>query len=380
MAGIYLHIPFCKQACHYCNFHFSVSRKQQKDFVEALKTEISLQKNFFNHSNTPSEKIKTLYFGGGTPSLLSHSEISEVMQTLKDHFDIESNCETTFECNPDDLSFEKTEMLKDTGINRLSIGIQSFHAADLAYMNRSHSPFQSTAAIKNAQRSGFENITTDLIYGTPTMSKQQWQENILKTFRLNIPHISAYSLTVEKKTALDVFIRRGTALPVEDEKAKEDFQILCNMMKDHGYEHYEVSNFGKPGYFSQHNLNYWNGTPYLGLGPSAHSFLPGMRQWNISNTCTYIANLKKNQIPFEKEILSKTDQYNEYVMTSLRTMWGIEKQKIKNNFGEKYAEYLNRETAKQMSAGNISESQTHFKITEKGKFFSDGIASSLFYD
>lgn len=378
MAGIYLHIPFCKQACHYCNFHFSVSRKQQKDFVEALKTEISLQKNFFNHSNTPSEKIKTLYFGGGTPSLLSHSQINEIMQTLKDHFDIESNCETTFECNPDDLNFEKTEMLKDTGINRLSIGIQSFYAADLEYMNRSHSPFQSLAAIENAQQSGFKNITTDLIYGTPTMSKQQWQENILKTFQLNIPHISAYSLTVEKKTALDVFIRRGTALPVEDEKAKEDFQILCNMMKDHGYEHYEVSNFGKPGYFSQHNLNYWNEIPYLGLGPSAHSFLPGMRQWNISNTCSYISNLKKNQIPFEKEILSKTDQYNEYVMTSLRTMWGIEKQKIKNNFGEKYTEYLNRETAKQMIAENISETQTHFKVTEKGKFFSDGIASSLF--
>ena len=380
MAGIYLHIPFCRQACHYCNFHFSVSRKQQKEFVESLQKEISIQKNFFNHEAVKTDNIKTLYFGGGTPSLLTFRELTQIMQTLQDNFTFDPECEITFECNPDDMSFDKTEMLKSIGMNRLSIGVQSFHSADLRYMNRLHSPAQSVKAIENAQRSGFENITTDLIYGTPTMSKQQWKENIQKITSLSVPHVSAYALTVEKKTALDVFIRKGTAMPVKDEKAEEDFHILCNMMKERGYVHYEISNFGKPGFFSQHNLNYWNGTPYLGLGPSAHSFLPGIRQWNVSNTCKYIDSLKKNRVPFEKEILSKTDQYNEYVMTSLRTMWGIEKQKINTNFDKKYETYLNHEASKQIIAGNLSETNTHFTITEKGRFFSDGIAASLFYD
>lgn len=380
MAGIYIHIPFCRQACHYCNFHFSVSQKQRPDFLKALKTEISIQKDFFNTPGEKSPLIETLYFGGGTPSLLSVEEISSIMNTLNKYYNFTRNCETTIECNPDDLEKNKLANYKSMGINRLSIGIQSFHEEDLRYMNRSHSGKQASEVIKLSQNQGFENITADLIYGTPTMSDQQWIKNIELLTSFDIPHISAYSLTVEPKTALEVFIRKKKALPVSDESHARHFDILCDKLEKKGFTHYEISNWGKPGFFSRHNLSYWQSVPYLGLGPSAHSFLPGKRQWNVANTCTYIAELQKGSIPLQNEILSITNQINEYIMTSLRTIWGIQKNDFRKKFGEDALLTLREKIRKYLRNQSVDENDTAWWIKREARFFADGIAADLFFD
>jgi putative oxygen-independent coproporphyrinogen III oxidase len=377
MSGIYIHIPFCRQACHYCNFHFSVSQKRRGEFVQALLKEIALQKDFFQ-SDSKEIIHNTLYFGGGTPSLLDEAELAAIFEALHTNFSFADGAEITLEANPDDLTDEKLQMLKRTGINRLSIGIQSFREADLRYMNRSHSSQQAQWVLDRAKDAGFENITADLIYGTPGMDDVQWKENIMQLVDRNIPHISAYSLTVEKKTALDVFIRKGKAAPVDEEQSARQFDILCELAEAHGYDHYEISNWGKPGFYSRHNLSYWSGEPYLGLGPSAHSFVPGFRRWNVANTCRYIDSLAEYVIPFESEKLTIDQQYNEYVMTALRTQWGVDKEKILNQFGQKYLLEMLRQAAPYISKGWIAESTSHLAITRQGKFFSDGIAADLF--
>lgn len=378
MPGIYIHIPFCRQACHYCNFHFSVSQKRRPEFVQALKKEITLQKDFLK---TDKKKIilDTLYFGGGTPSLLEISELDEIFSELFKYYQLTPDAEVTLEANPDDLSQEKLAALCNTPVNRLSIGIQSFHEADLKYMNRSHTSEQAEKVLHDAIKAGFRNITADLIYGTPGMSDAQWKENIMKLITHDIPHISAYSLTVEKKTALEVFIRKGKAAPVDEEQSARQFEILCEITSKYGYEHYEISNFGKPGYFSRHNLSYWSGVPYLGLGPSAHSYHNGMRRWNIANTCSYIDNLMQDEFPpFEQEYLDKDQQYNEYVMTALRTMWGVEKVFVENRFGDDYFEKMMHAARKHLTSGKMEETSTHLLISSEGKFLADGIAADLF--
>ncbi len=379
MPGIYIHIPFCRQACHYCNFHFSVSQKRRPEFVQALKREIALQKDFLRTNNHERIILDTLYFGGGTPSLLETSELDEIFSELFRFFELAPDAEVTLEANPDDLAPEKLSALRNTPVNRLSIGIQSFHEADLKYMNRSHTSEQAVKVLNNARKAGFENITADLIYGTPGMNDAQWKDNIMKLISHDIPHISAYSLTVEKKTALEVFIRKGKAAPVDEEQSARQFEILCEIISQHGYEHYEISNFGKPGFFSRHNLSYWSGVPYLGLGPSAHSYRDGLRRWNIANTCNYIENLQNGQLPpFDQEQLDKDQQYNEYVMTALRTMWGVDKELVKSRFGDDYFEKMMQAARKFLKNGKMLETSSHLIISAEGKFLADGIAAELF--
>ena len=379
MPGIYNHIPFCRQACHYCNFHFSVSQKRRPEFVQALKKEVALQKDFLRTNNRGKIILDTLYFGGGTPSLLDISELEEIFSELFVFYELSPDAEVTLEANPDDLGPEKLAALRNTPVNRLSIGIQSFHAPDLKYMNRSHTAHQAEKVLLDAPKAGFKNITADLIYGTPGMSDAQWKENIKKMISHDISHISAYSLTVEKKTALEVFIRKGKAAPVDEEQSARQFEILCEITSQYGFEHYEISNFGKPGYFSRHNLSYWSGVPYLGLGPSAHSYLDGLRRWNIANTCNYIDNLQNGQLPpFDQEHLNKDQQYNEYVMTALRTMWGVEKALVENRFGNDYYIKMMNAARKHLTSGKMEETSTHLLISSEGKFLADGIAADLF--
>ncbi len=379
MPGIYIHIPFCRQACHYCNFHFSVSGKRIPEFVEALLAEITLQKNFFANSGAEKTVIDTLYLGGGTPSLLSIDQLNAVFSMLRSCFTFKPDAEITIEVNPDDLDVEKLDRLGLMGVNRLSIGIQSFREADLRYMNRSHNSQQALNVLTEAVNVGFTNITADLIYGTPGLDDLVWEKNIMQLIDRGIPHISAYSLTVEKKTALDVFIRKGKAAPVDEEQAARQFSILCNVAAGNGYDHYEISNFGKPGYHSRHNLGYWSGQPYLGLGPSAHSFAGGRRRWNLSNTGLYINNiLSRQQIPFEEETLTLVQQLNEYIMTSLRTMWGLDMAKVEREFGPDFLASILKDATKHLDNRFLVNTGSHLKVSQKGLFFADGIASDLF--
>lgn len=378
MPGIYIHIPFCRQACHYCNFHFSVSQKRRPEFVKALIREIKMQKDFLYPDSSNRIPLDTLYLGGGTPSLLDTAELDVIFNVIHKYYSFAPNAEITLEANPDDLIPGKLETLRKLSVNRLSIGIQSFYEDDLQFMNRSHNSRQAIDVLNYAQEAGFVNITADLIYGTPGMTDKQWEQNIMQLVKMGIPHISAYSLTVEKKTALDVFIRKGKVAPVDEEQAARQFDLLCALTAQHGYEHYEISNFGKKGYFSKHNLGYWSGEPYLGMGPSAHSFKPGMRQWNVAHTGKYIDSLKLGKIPAQQEILTEEQQYNEYVMTALRTMWGIDEKHVKNKFGARYHESMMRSAQKYLKNGKLVHSSGRLKVTPSGKFFADGIASDLF--
>ncbi|MCT4622111.1 MAG: radical SAM family heme chaperone HemW, partial [Schleiferiaceae bacterium] len=315
MAGIYLHIPFCKQACHYCNFHFSTSLKVKEDLVRALTKEIEIRKDYLD-----DEKIQTVYFGGGTPSLLSEKDLELIFDSIHKYHNVQDNVEVTLEANPDDIDSEKLTTWKKQGVNRLSIGIQSFFEEDLVWMNRAHNGEQANRSLRLAQDYSFTNITADLIYGLP---HGHWQENIEQMINFGIPHISSYALMVEEKTALHHFVKTGKTTLPKDEKAAIDYQVLCHELKKAGYAHYEISNFAKEGFRSQHNASYWKGVPYLGIGPSAHSFDGKNRQWNVANNAQYIKNVNSNLSFSEQEVLSNSDRYNEYVMTGLRKAEGI---------------------------------------------------------
>ena len=370
MAGIYLHIPFCKQACHYCNFHFSTSLKYKEEMVEAMLKELELQKEYLG-----GEIIETIYLGGGTPSLLGQRDLDLVFEKIISQFQISQFPEISLEANPDDLTVEKINALKNTPINRLSIGIQSFFEEDLKFMNRAHNAQEAETCIKNAQVAGFENLTIDLIYGSPTTPDVHWEKNIEKAIEFNVPHLSCYCLTVEPKTALDHFVKTGKAKPVDEEQAAHQFDILTNKLNASNYEHYEISNFAKDGFYSKHNSNYWKGKKYLGIGPSAHSFNGESRQWNMANNAKYMGSLKENKLNYEMEILTPEQQYNEYVMTALRTMWGIDFLKIKNM---SQADYFLKNINPFIEQKLIVENNGHFKLTNKGKFLADGIAAELF--
>jgi oxygen-independent coproporphyrinogen-3 oxidase len=378
MPGIYLHIPFCKQACHYCDFHFSVSLDKKDAFLKALLKEIYLQKDYFNNLKSHVSPLKSIYFGGGTPSLLSADEIKKILDEISIHFDVSNDAEITLEANPDDLSDEKLKSLKMSGINRLSIGVQSFSGKDLKFMNRAHSSKQGLESIISAQDAGFTKITIDLMYGMQTLSNEQWIENLEMAFGLDVPHLSCYSLTIEPRTALADFIKKGKVPPADEIKSAEQFDILMQLAPANGFEQYEISNFAKDRKYSLHNSNYWRNENYLGLGPSAHSYNGISRQWNIASNARYIQSINKNKIPFEMEELTVTQQYNEYILTSLRTMWGCNLEVVSKRFGERFAGHFNQSVADFIKKGWIEKCEEVHVLTKEGKFFADKIAEELF--
>ncbi|MAN26428.1 MULTISPECIES: radical SAM family heme chaperone HemW [Mesonia] len=372
MSGIYIHIPFCKQACHYCDFHFSTSLKKKGDLVEALLTELQLRKT----ENQGS--VETIYFGGGTPSLLEAEEINQILTTVFENYPVCENPEITLEANPDDLNDEVLQRLANSNINRLSIGVQSFFEEDLQLMNRAHNAGEALKSIQLAKQY-FDNISIDLIYGIPGMSNKRWQANLAEALALEVPHISSYALTVEPKTALKKMIETGKVQPVDEDKSKAHFEILLATLEEAGFINYEFSNFGKPGYFSQNNTAYWLGKPYLGIGPSAHSFDGEHRSWNVNNNTKYIKTIQQGIVPAEVEELSLADRYNEYVMTRLRTQFGVNLAEIEELFGKPLALYFEKESQVFFEKGLLKEENHKVLITKKGKFLSDGIAADLFY-
>ncbi|MBS1781819.1 MAG: radical SAM family heme chaperone HemW [Bacteroidetes bacterium] len=376
MAGIYLHIPFCKQKCNYCNFHFSTSLRGKADLLQAIQTEIAQQKDYLGE--TP---IQTIYFGGGTPSLLSSDEINKIFDTIFKHFPQQNLLECTLEANPDDLSLPYLQTLKQTPISRLSIGVQSFQDADLRYMNRAHHAQQAEYAIKAAQDKGFSNLTIDLIYGTPGLDNRAWKQNVRTVNELQIPHFSAYALTVEPGTQLHHAIHKKRATPVDNEQAAQQFEILMEQASVMGYEHYEISNLAKPDHHAIHNTNYWKGIPYLGIGPSAHSFNGTTRQWNIANNAQYTRSLlHDNTLIFEIETLTVVEQLNEYIMTSLRTIWGCDAKNVEQKYGFDYARILLQKSTNLQEKGWLKQQEGILTLTPNGKLYADKIASELFFE
>ena len=373
MSGIYIHIPFCKQACHYCDFHFSTSMKKKEEMVLAIANELKLRKIEFQ-----DELVETIYFGGGTPSVLELEEINFLINTVYDNYSVSQTPEITLEANSDDLSEARIIALSQSKINRLSIGIQSFFEDDLQLMHRAHNSAEAKKCLEIATHY-FDNITIDLIYGIPGMTNEKWLHNIEIALAFNVPHISCYALTVEPKTALSKLIQTGKIAEPNDEVAQMHFTILVETLENKGFVHYELSNFGKENYFSKNNSAYWLGKKYLGIGPSAHSFDGVSRSWNISNNSLYIKSIQENNLPNQVEILSKTDRYNEYIMTGLRTIWGVSFEKIASDFGNDYLNYCQNQMQKFLKDDLLFVENNILKTTKKGKFLTDGIASDLFY-
>lgn len=378
MAGIYIHIPFCKSKCAYCNFFSVVTEKQRADFLDALKKEIVIRNAYLN-----CEKINTIYFGGGTPSLLKPNEIQSVLEILYKTFNISENAEVTLEANPDTVSKELLKDFYTIGINRLSIGIQSFFDDDLQYLSRKHDSKHALQVLDWANETGFNEVTMDLIYGIPTLTEEKWAKNLDIFFSKGISHLSAYALTIEEKTALGQRIKNGIAAPVDEDATIRHYEMLVERAENEGFEHYEISNFAKHGHYSRHNRSYWNGEKYLGLGPSAHSFDGASRQWNVANVTEYskLINEFSNSLKmnwFEKEILTLDDRYNEYVMTSLRTCWGCDMEHISKHFGTKYLTHFEKSIVPFVTDGRIVNKNSHFTLTGNGMLFADGIAAELF--
>ncbi len=369
--GIYLHIPFCKQSCHYCDFHFSTSLRKKSDLVNALCEELRLRKD-----ELPGT-AGTIYFGGGTPSLLTSEELKQIFEAIHSNYNISDSPEVTLEANPDDLTSTRINELTDSQINRLSIGIQSFFEEDLKLMNRAHNATEALECIEEAKKH-FKNISIDLIYGIPGMSSARWRKNLETALELDVPHLSCYALTVEPRTALKKFIEKGTVPPVDEEVAKEHYEILLAETEKAGYDNYEFSNFGKPGFESKNNTAYWEGKPYLGIGPSAHSYDGKSRSWNVANNTKYIKSLATGELPLEREILSKENKYNEYIMTGLRTKKGVSLNKIEAEFGVEFLEYLMEQGLKPLKNELLILEDGNLKISKKAKFLGDGIASDLF--
>lgn len=378
MSGIYIHIPFCKQACHYCDFHFSTSLKKKDEMVLALAKEIQLRSKPITHHPSPiTEPIETIYFGGGTPSIFQVADLRFLIDEVYRNYKVVGNPEITVEANPDDLDNETIFQLANSPVNRLSIGIQSFFEDDLKLMNRAHNAEEAKKCLEIATQH-FDNISIDLIYGIPNMSNEKWLKNIETALSFNVPHISSYALTVEPKTALHTFIQKGIIPQPDDEVAAAHFQILVDKLSENDFIHYELSNFGKENYFSKNNSSYWLGKKYIGIGPSAHSYDGQNRGWNVSNNALYIKSIQENILPIEIETLTKTDRYNEYVMTGLRTIWGVSLNRIEEEFGKTYLDYLNQQAAKFIEDHLLFVDDNILRTTKNGKFLCDGIASDLF--
>jgi oxygen-independent coproporphyrinogen-3 oxidase len=369
LAGIYIHIPFCKQACHYCNFHFSTSLRYKNELLAALLKEIPLQKNYL-----AGETVETIYFGGGTPSLCTVNEIKGVIGSIQNNFIVASDTEVTLEANPDDITEEKLLEWKQAGITRLSIGVQSFFEEDLRWMNRAHNAQQAKDNLQLA-RKHFDNITIDLIYGTPQLTDEKWKHNVETAIVLGIPHLSCYALTVEPKTPLHKMIEQHKSENVNPDKQSEQFLLLMHWLEEAGYEHYEISNFAKPGWRSRHNSSYWQGKNYLGLGPSAHSFNGTSRQWNVANNQQYIESINKGVVPLEKEELTETQRLNEYIMTAMRTMEGLKLDLIP----ETKREELITTSKKYFDSNLMIMENNSLVLTKEGRLLADGIAAELFF-
>jgi oxygen-independent coproporphyrinogen-3 oxidase len=374
MAGLYLHIPFCKQACHYCNFHFSTSLRYKEEMLSAISKEIELQKDYLK-----GESLQSIYFGGGTPSLLSTREINQLLDQVNQFHTIQSNAEITLEANPDDLTDEKLLALSHTSINRLSIGIQSFFEEDLAFMNRAHNALEAKRCLQKAKKVGFDNLTIDLIYGSPTTTNEMWAKNVETALAFDIPHLSCYALTVEPQTALAHQVAVGKSPPVDEEKASAQFVYLIEQLTAAGYLHYEISNFAQPDQFAQHNTNYWLGVSYLGVGPSAHSFDGNSRQWNVAHNAQYLKGVAKNELPFESETLTTAQRYNEYVLTRLRTIWGCEVKDIQA-FGDVYWTYFQQQITSFLKNEQARKEADRYMLTRSGKLLADYIAMELFWE
>jgi oxygen-independent coproporphyrinogen-3 oxidase len=373
MAGIYIHIPFCKRACHYCDFHFSTSLAYKDELLEALIKEISLQKDYLS-----GENIETIYFGGGTPSLLKAEEINAIIDAVTGLHTISSNAEITLEANPDDLDNKQVQALRKTAVNRFSIGIQSFFDDDLEWMNRAHRSAEAESSVMRVQDAGFENITVDLIYGYPLLTDAKWKTNLEKVFQLDVQHLSAYAMTVEPRTTLAASIKKKAQSPMNEEQSAEQFLYLMDAMQQQGFEHYEISNFSKTGRYSRHNTNYWKGVKYLGIGPSAHSYNGETRQWNIANNPKYIQGIMQGNIPAETEILTETNRLNEYIMTTLRTMWGLDLNSL-NSIAVGASDELLKPIEEFLDKSWIRRENNIIYLTQTGKLYADHIASELFF-
>ena len=372
MAGLYIHIPFCKKACHYCNFHFSTSDKNRQAVLKSICLELEMRAQ-----ELQSMPVASIYFGGGTPSMLNDDELGAIFQVIEANYQVLPSAEITLEANPDDLSLKKITQLAVTPINRLSIGVQSFFEADLKLMNRAHTAKEALESLKIAQ-TYFDNITIDLLYGMPEMSNVRWEENLQIAFDLKLNHLSCYALTVEPKTPLAHFIKTAQHPPLNDAVAAQHFQTLVNATAKAGFTHNEVCSFGKPGYFSKHNSSYWLGKPYLGVGPSAHSFDGKKRSWNVSNNKQYINTIAKNELPLTSELLTPENRFNEYIMTGLRTIWGVSLKRIEEEFGLGVQISLLNNAHGYLASKTLKIEDAHLKMTPKGQFLSDGIASDLF--
>jgi oxygen-independent coproporphyrinogen-3 oxidase len=372
MAGIYVHIPFCKKRCSYCDFHFSTTFSSYREkLIAAICLELDLRKAELN-----GIPVETVYFGGGTPSLLTKDELSDILLAVRHSYQLIEEPEITFEVNPDDATEAHLIAWRKLGINRLSIGLQSFQESDLTWMNRSHSNQQGKTAVRLAQAQGFDNISIDLIYGLPELSNEQWLSHLNQALELNVQHISSYCLTIEPKTALNHFVAKGKlSRPTEDQQS-EQFDLLVSTLANAGFEHYEISNFAKNQQYAKHNSAYWNFTPYVGVGPSAHSFNGHQRRWNVANNTKYLQQVGKSQEWFEVETLSASEKWNEYFLTGLRTKWGILKRSIMDLGGFNASELTQLETY--LRTDLIKENQENYVLTEKGKLQADGISSSFF--
>ena len=373
MAGIYIHIPFCKQKCSYCDFHFSTNLQHKSNLIQAINKELEIRKD---EISTP---LETIYFGGGTPSILSEIELESIFETIYKNYSTKNLKEITLEANPDDLNKEKLNFLKSTPINRFSIGVQSFFEEDLKLMNRAHNVQEAETSIKLAQDFGFENITIDLIYGSTTTTNEMWKQNLQKAIELNVPHISSYALTIEEKTILDYQIKKGITKPVDEDRQNEQFQLLVDTLTSNDFIQYEISNFGKEDYFSLHNSNYWKGIHYLGIGPSAHSYNGKTRAWNIANNSKYIQAINENNLPQEIEVLNEVEKFNEMIMIGLRTIYGIDLNRINSEFSQPLVNSFHQELNQLINENLVEKKENKIILKPEAKFFADGIASRLFY-
>ncbi|MFN5376206.1 MAG: radical SAM family heme chaperone HemW [Chitinophagaceae bacterium] len=372
MAGIYIHIPFCRKACHYCNFHFSTSLQKAPEVLKSIEKEMEIR------SEELKEEINTVYFGGGTPSLIESEAIASMLNQAKKYFKIAPDAEITLEANPDDINIQKAKSWKSIGINRFSLGIQSFADENLQWMNRAHNAVQSFAAIDTIRNVGFENFSIDLIYGTPGQTKEGWIKDVETALKLNIPHLSCYALTVEEKTALHTLIQKGEKQEVNQDEQAERFNVLMELTAEAEYHHYEISNLALPGFESKHNSSYWEGISYIGFGPSAHSYDGKKRKWNIANNIKYVEAIAKQILPLEEETLSQNDKLNEYTMTSIRRSKGIEKNRLIQLGGESRLPEIQKMIQPYLESNKVVEDEKGWRLTNEGKFYADGIAAALF--
>jgi oxygen-independent coproporphyrinogen-3 oxidase len=372
MAGIYIHIPFCKKLCSYCDFYHIITQSENTYFIDALLSEAAIRKEYLGN-----EIVSTIYIGGGTPSVLLTEEIKTILSNIKKLYKVDENCEITIELNPDDIDKDYLQGLKDSAVNRISLGIQSWRDSDLKLMNRRHNAAQAATALEQTLKAGFENVTIDLIYGIPGMTTADWSSNLDISFSYDIKHLSAYHLTFEPGTVFGKMKEKGMLSEIDDDESNAQFHLLIDKALSAGFVHYEISNFGKPGYFSIHNSNYWKQVNYLGLGPSAHSFNGYSRQWNIRDVKKYVKAVNSGAMLFEREELDKKTRFNEYIMTSLRTMWGIDLDYVERTFDKEGYDYVVNLSGKLIDYGLMKQENKTLVLTNQGKMISDNIISEL---